>query len=126
MDPFQTPGAFSWNELTSTDPAAAAAFYSSLFGWNIAEPNAQMGDYRMVSVGEAGVGGIMGCPEGAPKASHWGVYITVTSLDATLAKCESLGGRCIVPPMEIPTVGRMAVIMDPQGAVLSVIQYAAP
>ena len=33
MDAFKTPGAFSWNELTTTDPASAAAFYGKLFGW---------------------------------------------------------------------------------------------
>ena len=125
MDAFQTPGAISWNELTSTDPAGAAAFYGPLFGWNIKSPDEQMGGYRMVSVGEAGIGGIMGCPEGAPQMSHWGCYVTVTDVAATVAKCESLGGKCIVPPMDIPTVGRMAVLMDPQGAVISAIQYVA-
>ena len=126
MNPFETPGAIGWNELISTDPAGAAAFYGALFGWNIKAPDANMGGYRVVQVGDAGIGGIMGCPDGAPKVSQWGAYVTVADLNATVAKCESLGGKVMVPSMEIPNVGRMAVLMDPQGAMISAIQYAMP
>ena len=125
MEVFKTHGAFSWNELMTSDPAAAAAFYGSLFGWKIKDPDEAMGGYRVVSVGEAGVGGIMACPEEmAQMPPRWGAYVTVDNMDATLAQCEALGGKCIVPPMDVPGVGRMAMIMDPQGAALSVIQYA--
>ncbi len=123
MNVFETPGAFSWNELISTDPAAAATFYRELFGWTVQEPNPQMGGYRVVQLGEAAIGGIMGCPEGTPKQSYWGGYVTVADLAATVAKCEALGGKVAVPPMDIPNVGRMAVLMDPTGAILSAIQY---
>ncbi len=124
MDAFKTHGAFSWNELTTTDPAAAASFYGSLFGWSIKEMGAEMGGYRVVAVGDSGVGGIMGSPPGAPPMPpHWGAYVTVDKLDDTLAQCNALGGKTLVPPMDVPNVGRMAVIQDPQGAALSVMQY---
>jgi predicted enzyme related to lactoylglutathione lyase len=123
MDAFQTPGAVSWTELTTTDPAGAAAFYGALFGWNIKPPDAAMGGYRVVQVGEAMLGGITGCPEGTPQAASWGSYVTVSDVAATVAKCEALGGRCVLAPMDVPNVGRMAVILDPQGAALNVIQY---
>lgn len=124
MDVYKTHGAFSWSELTTPDPAAAASFYSELFGWNIREMGAEMGGYRVVAVGDDGVGGIMGNPpDAAPMPPHWGCYVTVDSVDATLARCTALGGKVIVPAMDIPTVGRMAVLQDPQGAVLSVMQY---
>ena len=125
MDVFKTPGAFSWSELTTADPAAAAAFYGELFGWNVKAPDAAMGGYRVVVIGEEAVGGIMAPPPGAPPMPpHWGAYVTVSDLDATLTRCAALGGKTLVPAMEVPTVGRMAVIQDPQGATLSVIQYA--
>ena len=125
MDVFKTTGAFSWNELTTTDPAAAAEFYGKLFGWNVKPPEAAMGGYRVVNVGDAGIGGIMGCPEGAPPMPpHWGAYVTVSNIDQTLERCTALGGKVLMPPMEVPGVGRMAVLQDPQGAVLSVIAYA--
>ncbi len=126
MDVYKTQGAFSWSELTTSDPAAAARFYAEVFGWTAKDPDPAMGDYRVVSVGETPVAGIMAPPPGAPPMpSHWGCYVTVNSVDNTLERVQALGGTVLVPPMDVPTVGRMAVLKDPQGAVLSIIQYAA-
>ncbi len=55
----------------------------------------------------------------------WGCYVTVDQVDATVARVTALGGKVVVPAMDIPGVGRMAVIADPQGATLSVMQYSA-
>jgi predicted enzyme related to lactoylglutathione lyase len=124
MEVFKTHGAFSWSELITSDPAAAATFYGELFGWRIAEMGPEMGGYRVASIGDNGIGGIMASPPDAPPMPpHWGCYVTVDNLDTTLAKCESLGGKTIVPAMDVPNVGRMAVIVDPQGAALSLMQY---
>jgi uncharacterized protein len=124
MDVFKTHGAFSWNELATTDPAAAETFYAKLFGWAVQAMDVGTGPYRVVKVGETAVGGIMAMPPNAPPMPpHWGCYVTVTSFDATLAACAGLGGKTLVPAMDIPSVGRMAVIQDPQGAVISVMQY---
>ncbi len=54
-----------------------------------------------------------------------GAYVTVDNIDQTLASCTSLGGKVVVSPMELPNVGRMAVIQELQGAVLHVMVYAA-
>ena len=124
MDAFKTHGAFSWNELLTTDPGAAATFYAALFGWSVKEMGAEMGGYRVVSVGETGVGGIMKSPEGPPIPPHWGAYVTVDDVEQTIAKCTELGGKVVVPPMDVPNVGRMALLQDPQGAMISVIAYA--
>jgi predicted enzyme related to lactoylglutathione lyase len=124
MDVYKTHGAFSWNELITSDPAAAAAFYGAVFGWNVHDADEAMGGYRVVAVGDNGVGGIMAPPPGAPPMPpHWGSYVTVDNIDTTLARCAELGGKTLVPAMDVPTVGRMAVIQDPQGAALNVIQY---
>jgi predicted enzyme related to lactoylglutathione lyase len=64
-----------------------------------------------------------GSPPGMPPM--WGTYVTVDNVDSTLEKCTALGGKVIVPPMDVPNVGRMAVIQDPQGAVLNVMTYAS-
>ena len=53
----------------------------------------------------------------------WGAYVTVDDVEATVAQAEKLGGKICIPPTDIPTVGRFAVIQDPQGAMLSVITY---
>ena len=125
MDVYKTHGAFSWSELSTPDPQAAAAFYSGLFGWTLKGMGPAMGDYQLVNVGDTPVAGIMAPPPGAPPMPPaWGCYVTVTDLDATLARCAQLGGKTLVAAMDIPTVGRMAVIQDPQGATLSLMQYA--
>jgi uncharacterized protein len=126
MDPYQTHGAFSWSELMTSDPEAAGKFYSQLFGWKIETSDMGTGPYHLIKVGETSIGGIMGKPPGAPAEmpSMWGCYVTVSHLDQTLATVERLGGAILMPPMDVKGVGRMAVIRDPQGAALSVIQYS--
>ena len=127
MDVFKTHGAFSWSELTTIDPAAAAAFYGKLFGWTIKAMGAEIGDYHVANVGEAGVAGIMATPaqaQGMPP--HWGCYVTVNNVDETLAAAKALGATVCMEPMDVPTVGRMAMFVDPQGAALSIIQYSMP
>ncbi len=126
MDVYKTHGAFSWSELTTTDPKAAVAFYGALLGWTAKDMGAEMGGYQVVSVGDAQVAGIMSNPPGAPPMPpSWGCYVTVTDVDGSVARCGQLGGKTLVPPMDVPTVGRMAVIQDPQGATLSLMQYAS-
>ena len=117
-------GMFSWNELLTTDPAAAKEFYTQLFGWTTQVFPMGAYDYTIVKVGEADIGGIMSIPEmskGMPPS--WGAYVTVDDVDATAAKAEKLGGKIIVAPTDIPAVGRFTVIQDPQGAVISAITY---
>jgi predicted enzyme related to lactoylglutathione lyase len=123
-DVYKTPGAISWTELMTPDPAAAAEFYGSLFGWTV-EKSADVGmDYRVIKVGETSQGGMMAPPPGGPPMPpHWNAYVTVADLQHTLATCERLGGKVLMPGMDIPQVGRLAVIQDPQGAVINVIQY---
>ena len=101
-------GRFSWNELLTTDPAAAKEFYTQLFGWTTqAWPMGDF-DYTIVKAGE-------------PPA--WGAYVTVDDVDATAAKAEKLGAKILLAPTEIQSVGRFTVIQDPQGAVISAITY---
>lgn len=117
-------GAFSWNELLTTDVAGAKAFYGELLGWTLQDDNSHGMEYTIARAGETMTGGIMAQPEqcrGMPPA--WGAYVTVDNVDTLLPRVEKLGGRIVVPPMDIPSLGRFAVIQDPQGAVLSLISY---
>jgi uncharacterized protein len=124
-NPFQQHGAMSWFELLTTDPSAAKAFYTQLFGWELKEGNFPGMDYSIISVAGQDVGGVAPTPPSAPgMPPTWGLYITVDDVDATLQKCLELGGNALMLPMDIPNVGRMAVIQDPQGAAISVITYS--
>jgi predicted enzyme related to lactoylglutathione lyase len=80
--------------------------------------------YNLLKVGDAEVGGCMEPPmPGVP--NHWHVYFAVPDADATAAQAASAGGQVAVEPFDIPTVGRSAVLMDPQGAMFSVMTPAA-
>lgn len=120
----QRHGAFGWCELMTTDVQAAKRFYGSLFGWQMEDKNVTGTPYTVVSAHGVGVGGIMAMPaemSGIPP--HWGVYVTVDDVDATARRVEELGGSVCLPPTEIPTVGRICVFRDPQGAPMTVITH---
>jgi predicted enzyme related to lactoylglutathione lyase len=125
MTPFATHGAFSWNELTTSDTKAARKFYGTLLGWQFKDMDMGESTYTVINVDGQGVGGITSVPpnaQGMPPT--WGGYVTVDDVDAVVARVAGLGGRVLLAPTDIPTVGRFATIMDPQGATLSLITYA--
>jgi uncharacterized protein len=122
---FKTHGAFSWGELMTTDVTSAKAFYTKLFGWELEDMSMPDMTYTVVKAGGKGMGGIMPMPKDAPPGMPpmWGLYVTVDDVDATAKKAEGMGGTLVVPPTDIPNVGRFCVIQDPQGAVISAITY---
>jgi uncharacterized protein len=123
----QQHGAFSWFELMTTDTAAAKEFYARIFGWGMRDQPMEDMIYTVLKVGDQEVGGLMAMPPDMPKRPpYWGVYVTVDDVDASVKLVEELGGQVKVPPMDIPGVGRFAIIQDPQGAMLSIITYAMP
>ena len=121
-------GSFSWNELTTTDTAGALAFYTGLFGWTTevkkmdGPTSTGCTEYTIVKVGDRMVGGIMKSPPGVPTV--WTSYVTVDNVDETAKQAESLGGKVMLPPTDIPHVGRFAILIDPQGAAIAAITYS--
>ncbi len=124
-DHYKTHGAFSWNELMTTDVEGAKKFYAGLFGWEYELFEGM--EYSVVKAAgqKEGQAGIMTMPPDVPPGTRpsWGGYVTVDDVDATAQKAKSLGGQLLFGPMDIPKVGRFAVIQDPQGAVISAITY---
>jgi predicted enzyme related to lactoylglutathione lyase len=123
-------GSFCWNELSTTDDAAAIKFYTELLGWEIkgSEAVACEGSeappmvYNEIIVAGQHVGGIfkMG-PEFGEIPSHWMAYVAVEDVDAKAAQVAELGGTIRVPPMDIPNTGRFCVVNDPTGATIALI-----
>ncbi len=113
---------FCWNELTSKDPAASVAFYQSLGGFGTEGMDmGPMGTYHLLKQGDVPTAGIMKPP--MPEAPHaWTPYVQVPNADASIEKAKRLGATILVPPMDIPNVGRFAIFADPQGAVLGILQ----
>lgn len=120
------PGTFSWVDLSTTDPEGAKAFYAALFGWSYDDRPAGEGVvYSMALLDGAAVAAISPLPApmraaGAPPA--WMSYVTVADADAAAARAKELGGQVYNGPFDVFTAGRMAVLADPEGAVLSVWQ----
>ncbi len=106
------PGTFGWNELATTDLAAATDFYTKVFGWGLGDAPSDEG--RIFTVG-----GEMAC--GAHQAGEgefpaWSVWFSVDDCDASTARAVELGGSVMMPPNDMG-FGRGAVVADPQGAV---------
>lgn len=119
------PGALCWTELTTGDTKTAEKFYTQLFGWTPKRSNMPGMEYTEFHVGSAAEGGMMPTPKEMPNVPpNWLPYFEVRDPDATATKAASLGGRPIVPPTDIPQVGRFSVIQDPQGAVFAIFKGA--
>lgn len=116
-------GAFSWTELITPDPAAVAPFYESVFGWTVQiapMPNGEYTVFHVAGGNENGIAGAMAPPmEGMP--SFWGVYFAVDDAAATVASARELGAQIMMDATPMPGVGTLATIVDPQGAVFSIM-----
>jgi len=121
---FTKHGAVSWTELTTSDAAAAQKFYGTLFGWTFKKFPAPEMDYNVISVGDRQIGGIMQAPTGKAMPTAWWSYVTVENVDETAKNAKELGAKIMVPPQDIPEVGRFCIIQDPQGASIAAITYS--
>jgi uncharacterized protein len=119
------PGTFSWIELGTTDPAGASDFYAALFGWK-GEDQAlpeDAGTYTLMRLDGDAVAGVATQPEQQRQAGvppNWFSYVTVASADETATRVPELGGQVHAGPFDVMSLGRMAVIADPGGAMLGV------
>jgi len=113
-----------WNEVVTPDPQQDGAFYTNLFGWT----SQQFGDdYSIFNNGDRGVAGMFQLtPEMGPVPPHWAVYFNVDDCDAIVQKTLDLGGTVLKGATDIPTIGRFAVLMDPQHAAFAIIKPEQP
>ena len=118
-------GTLCWADLSTPDPEKAGKFYSDLFGWQLMhEKEAPESDYLHIKNGEHFIGGIPPAKFHNPKApANWLAYILTSNCDDAAAKATQLGGQLYLPPTTVENVGRMAVVADPQGAVLALFQH---
>jgi uncharacterized protein len=113
-------GTFSWADLATTDPDGAKAFYAGLFGWECEDIPVEGGTYTMCRLDGKDVAAISGQREEERAQNippHWNTYVTVHDLDARAPKVTELNGNLMIPPFDVMDVGRMAVAVDPTGAV---------
>ncbi len=121
------PGKFVWHDLTTDNPESCKKFYAALFGWEYVDTTLLGRPYTVGRLGKKAVGGIhTPAPGGAGKTpAHWLSYMSVADVDASVIKAKAEGGGVLAGPLEVGSVGRAAVLRDPQGAPFGLVHLAA-
>jgi predicted enzyme related to lactoylglutathione lyase len=115
-----------WYELMTTDPAAAEAFYRNVVGWTSAPFEGAPQPYTIFKrSGQVHVAGLMKRPEGMTMPPFWAMYVAVPKLEEAVAQIKRLGGTELSSVIDVPTVGRLQMLKDPQGAAFYIIQPAS-
>lgn len=118
-----------WYELMTTDVAAATRFYGEVVGWTTqAMPGApDMPPYTVWQTEDGqGVGGVIPLPDGAPTKQCWVAYFHVDDVDAEVAENLAAGGTTYMEAFDIPNVGRIAYVADPQGTAFYLMTPTPP
>jgi predicted enzyme related to lactoylglutathione lyase len=113
-------GTFYWNELMTRDVEGAKKFYAGTVGWSydaMPMPGGG-GTYWVAKMGDEPVGGILDIsgPEFGPVPESWMAYIAVDAVDARVAKAVKAGAKLMKPAFDVPGVGRIAILTQPDGA----------
>lgn len=115
-------GAMCWNELISADLDDAREFYGGMFGWEFRRTLEAGRPYVVVQAAGGSAAGMLDLPpDMVDVPNHWLVYFAVADCDRVAARTIELGGRTLVEPVDLPTVGRFAVLQDPCDGVFGVV-----
>lgn len=115
-------GRFLWHELLTTDPDAASRFYGAVAGWETIRWD-QDSSYRLLATGGVPMAGLLSlAPEDRARGAspHWLTYIGVPDVDAAVRLATEMGATVRSAAQDVPTVGRMAGLADPQGTAFAV------
>ena len=126
-DRMKTHGDIGWCDLMTGDVDKARDFYTGVIGWDTEVMDVGKGPYTVFKAGDRPVAGLMAKPPEGPAAgapTAWTSYVTVDDVDARAARVAGAGGVVLAGPMDIPTVGRMAIVRDPTGGCIGIIKYA--
>lgn len=124
------PGSFCWTEIASSDAEKCKSFYTNVFGWTFQDSKAMTDGFayhEFSNGGEYPMGGLYTispemCGEGELPPPHFLSYVAVDDVDANAKLAIELGGKLIKEPMDIPNVGRFAIIQDPTGGVVAIFK----
>jgi uncharacterized protein len=119
-----------WYELMTTDKAAAETFYKTVVGWTTQPYEGSPAPYSMwTRKGQIPVGGVMTLPDELKKHGvppHWIMYVGVPKLEDAVGHVKRLGGDVLSPVIDIPKIGRMQTVKDPQGAAFALFEPSSP
>ena len=123
------PGDFIWYELMTTDANGAKAFYDAVVGWEVGEEAPEFNGYRMINTQDGGAaGGVLPLTDEMQQHGArptWLGYINVADVDQSVASIERAGGKALMTH-DIPDIGRIAMVTDPQGAPFYVMKPIPP
>ena len=112
-----------WYELMTTDMKAAETFYRTVIGWTTVPFEGSPDPYAMFNrSGEVSVAGLMARPDGMDVPPFWAMYVGVPKLEDAASHVKRLGGAEVSPVIDVPTIGRMQMIKDPQGAMFYIYE----
>ena len=120
-----TSGRFVWRELVTPALEQSRSFYTDLFGWKVTNMDMGGAPYTVYAQGDAQVAGMM-APTMAGVPPFWLDYITVDDVDVSRAQVIGLGGTAVTEALDIPNMGRFAVVRDPAGAMFALFSSLTP
>ena len=118
------PGKVIWHDLLSDTPGETRAFYSELFGWEFKSLDAIGGNYEIISHEGKAIGGMVDQTRLPTTAdiSQWVVILAVADVNAATDAVVNAGGTVFTPPTSLGARGDIAVVADPQGAIVALLQ----
>ncbi len=116
------PGKVVWNDLFTTDVAAAQKFYGGMFGWTFRTIAVDGGDYVVAMIGPRPVAGIIRPEKRLTGSAEWVQYFSVADVDAAAARIGPAGGTLTLEPEDLPHRGRIALAEDPEGAPFGILR----
>jgi len=119
------PGKVVWHDLLTEDPAAAKRFYGGLFGWTFRAVALGAGQtYTVIEHEGRAIGGLVDGRDinADVNVSRWIPVLSVADMDSAMATVRASGSTIFQAPVNIPQRGSMAVVSDPQGAVLTLLE----
>jgi uncharacterized protein len=126
-DVLVAPGQWIWSALVTRDPGTDAAFYQEVFGYEVFDAS-QAGegesDHLVLASEEYARASVNPLPASPPSRPHWVDFVRVTDVAAAAAKATQLGGRVLVEPRQDRHGGRMALIADPAGARVGLLEWS--
>jgi len=115
------PGAVVWYDLLSEDASAAGDFYTALFGWEVEKTRPDNFVIRYRGRPIAGISQIKD-KLADKEESQWLVGIEVANVKTAVKKAKRRGATMHEPITDAPGYGRYAVIADPQGAAVMLVE----
>jgi hypothetical protein len=123
------PGKIVWHDLLTNDPAASKRFYGELFGWEFESVGSFAGlsndtAYTLIRHNGNLIGGMIDTKalNNRTDISQWIVVMSVEDVDAAAQSFADNGGTVLTPPNDLQRRGRIAVVQDPAGALLALLE----